>query len=98
MGSLTSGGAGFWIIYIVLFGAIIYFFSYRPQKKAKKEQEELMKKMAIGDSVKTSSGMYGEIIDINEEEDMVIVEFGGSKNCRIPMDRSAIVAVEKAEK
>ena len=97
MGSLASGGIGFWAIYIVLFGLIIYFFSYRPQKKARKEQEELMKKMAIGDSVKTAAGFYGVIIDINEEEDMVIIEFGGNKNCRIPMDRSAIVAVEKAE-
>ena len=98
MGNLLSAnGAGFWIVYILLFVAIIYFFSYKPQKKARKEHDELMSKMAIGDSVKTTSGFYGVVIDINADEDMVIVEFGGSKNCRIPMDRSAIVAVEKAE-
>ena len=35
------------------------------------------------------------IIDITEED--VIVEFGSNKNCRIPMKKSAIAQVEKAE-
>ena len=51
--------------------------------------------MAVGDTVLTSSGFYGTLIDINE--DTVIVEFGNNKNCRIPMQRSAIAQIEKAE-
>ena len=30
-------------------------------------------------------------------DDTVIVEFGSNKNCRIPMQKSAIVQIEKAE-
>jgi preprotein translocase subunit YajC len=30
-------------------------------------------------------------------EDTVIVEFGNNKNCRIPMQKAAIVQVEKPE-
>jgi len=41
------------------------------------------------------SGMYGIIIDITD--DTVIVEFGNNKNCRIPMQKSAITQVEKPE-
>ena len=55
----------------------------------------MMSKMAVGDTVLTSSGFYGTLIDINE--DTVIVEFGNNKNCRIPMQRSAIAQIEKAE-
>ena len=36
-----------------------------------------------------------QVIDINN--DTVIVEFGNNKNCRIPMDKSAISRVEKPE-
>ena len=50
--------------------------------------------MEIGDSVLTSRGFYGVLIDI--ADDTVIVEFGSNKNCRIPMQKSAIVQVEKA--
>mgnify|MGYP000004760512 CR=1 FL=1 len=39
--------------------------------------------MEVGDSIVTTSGFYGVIIDMTEED--VIVEFGNNKNCRIPM-------------
>ena len=50
--------------------------------------------MEVGDSVVTTSGFYGILIDITEED--VIVEFGNNRNCRIPMRKSAIAEVEKA--
>ena len=60
-----------------------------------KRLQELMSALAVGDTVKTTSGFYGVIIDITD--DMVIVEFGNNKNCRIPMDKAAITDVEKPE-
>ena len=51
--------------------------------------------MEVGDVVVTTSGFYGVLIDITEED--VIVEFGSNKNCRIPMRKSAIAQVEKAD-
>ena len=60
-----------------------------------KKQAELMATVAVGDSVLTSSGFYGVIID--RTDDTVIVEFGSNKNCRIPMRKDAIVQVEKPE-
>ena len=50
--------------------------------------------MEVGDAVVTTSGFYGVVIDITDED--VIVEFGNNKNCRIPMRKSAIAEVEKA--
>lgn len=91
----TAMGPSFWIIYIVFLVGVMYFMAVRPQKKQKKAMEEMMQALEIGDSVKTTSGFYGEVIDITE--DMVIVEFGSNKNCRIPMDKAAIVEVEKAK-
>jgi len=83
------------VVYIVIFGALMYFLAIRPQKKQQKEQQALLAKMEVGDSVLTTSGFYGVIIDITD--DTVIVEFGNNKNCRIPMTKSAITQVEKPE-
>ena len=80
-------------IYIVFFGLMIYFMIYRPQKKQQKKQDELVNSIEIGDSILTTSGFYGVVIDISESD--VIVEFGNNKNCRIPMQKSAITQVEK---
>lgn len=90
-----GGGLSFWIMYLIFFGAIIYFMAYRPQKKQKEQQEALMNSVAVGDSVLTTAGFYGVIIDMTD--DTVIVEFGNNKNCRIPMQKAAIVQVEKPD-
>ena len=82
------------ILYVLIIVGFMYFIAIRPQKKQEKKQQELMNSVEIGDSVLTSSGFYGMIIDVTD--DTVIVEFGGNKNCRIPMQKTAIVDVEKA--
>ena len=82
------------IIYVVLFGAL-YFFMMRPQKKEQKRVAEMIANLELGDCILTTSGFYGIVIDISD--DTVIVEFGNNKNCRIPMDKSAISKVEKPE-
>lgn len=82
------------IIYIVLIGLMLYFLMVRPQKKQEKERKALYDSMAVGDYVCTTSGFYGQIMDI--QDDTVIVEFGNNKNCRIAMKRAAIEQVEKA--
>ena len=51
--------------------------------------------LAVGDAVITTSGFYGVVIDITDDD--VIVEFGNNKNCRIPMRKTAITEVEKPE-
>ena len=93
----AAGGLGFsYIISIVLMLAVFYFFMIKPQKKEQKRVEAMLQDMEVGDVVVTTSGFYGVLIDITEDD--VIVEFGSNKNCRIPMRKSAISQVEKAEK
>ncbi|MBR1478382.1 MAG: preprotein translocase subunit YajC [Lachnospiraceae bacterium] len=81
------------VIYAVLILAL-YMFMFRPQQKEKKRMASMLADLKAGDYVLTTSGFYGSVIDI--QEDMVIVEFGNNKNCRIPMDKSAISRVESA--
>lgn len=82
------------VIYIVVFGGMFYFLFIRPSQKEKKKINAMMASMEVGDIVVTTSGFYGVLIDITEED--VIVEFGNNKNCRIPMKKAAIAQIEKA--
>ena len=93
-----ANGTSSWItlvLYFVAIGAVFYFIAIRPQKKQQKQHKSLLGSLAIGDSVLTTSGFYGVVIDIMDE--VVIVEFGNNKNCRIPMKKEAIVDIEKAD-
>ena len=82
------------VVYIVALIGLMYFLMVRPQKKEQKRMDALLSSLEIGDSVCTTAGFYGVVIGM--EEDMVIVEFGSNKNCRIPMKKSSITEVEKA--
>ena len=82
------------VVYVVIIIGFMYFLAIKPQKKQEKKQKALMESVEIGDSILTTSGFYGMVIDVTE--DTVIVEFGGNKNCRIPMQKTAIVDIEKA--
>ncbi len=83
------------LIWMIVLIAIMYFLMIRPQKKEQNRIRAMLADMAVGDSIVTTSGFYGVVIDITEED--VIVEFGNNRNCRIPMRKAAIAEVEKAQ-
>ncbi len=81
------------LVYVVIFGGF-YFVFMRPQKKEQKRVQAMISEMEVGDTVLTTSGFYGVIIDIADDD--IIVEFGNNKNCRIPMQKTAVAQIEKA--
>ena len=92
----ASGGSQGLISIVIMYAAIIgifWFFAIRPQKKQQKQHDALLTTLTVGDSILTTSGFYGVVIDIMEE--IVIVEFGNNKNCRIPMKKENIVEIDK---
>ena len=84
------------IVWLAVMFAIMYFLMVRPQKKEQKRLSAMINSMEVGDAVVTTSGFYGIVIDITEED--VVVEFGNNRNCRIPMKKAAITQVEQQEK
>lgn len=95
LAAAETGMSMTWMIgYLVIIVGFMYFVIVRPQKKEQKRTALMLSQLEVGDSVLTSSGFYGIVIDITD--DTVIVEFGNNKNCRIPMEKSAITRVEKA--
>lgn len=97
MYNLASSGGGMSMVTILLIYAVIiggfWFIFMRPQRKEQKRIQAMVAAMEVGDTVLTTSGFYGVIIDLTDDD--VIVEFGNNKNCRIPMQKAAISQVEK---
>lgn len=80
------------VVWVVIFAVMMWLMG-GSQRKEQKRLNAMLNDLKIGDSVLTTSGFYGMVIDISD--DMVIVEFGSNKNCRIPMNKTAIAQVEK---
>ncbi len=78
------------IFYCIVLFAIFYFGSIRPQKKRQKELKNMQESVKVGDSVMTTSGFYGKIVDLGE--DVFVVEFGTNKGVRVPVRKTDIVS------
>ena len=91
----AANGTVFTLLYVVVIVGFFYFFLIRPQRKEQKQKQDMLNSLAVGDSVLTTAGFHGVVIDMTD--DTVIVEFGNNKNCRIPMQKAAIVQIEKPE-
>ncbi|MCI5502337.1 MAG: preprotein translocase subunit YajC [Lachnospiraceae bacterium] len=92
----SASSAGSLVTMIVLYAAIIgvfWFFAIRPQRKQQKQHDAMLTTLEVGDSILTTSGFFGVVIDITDE--IVVVEFGNNKNCRIPMKKDNIVEIDK---
>ncbi|MCI9249674.1 MAG: preprotein translocase subunit YajC [Dorea sp.] len=89
----APSGIFIFVLYAAIFAGF-YFLFLRPQKKEQKRVQAMLADLEVGDTVLTTSGFYGVIIDITDGD--VIVEFGSNRNCRIPMQKAAIAQVEKA--
>ena len=98
-GLLASGGAGgmfsIILVYAVLIGGM-WFFLFRPQRKEQKRIQAMVASMEVGDTVLTTSGFYGVLIDITDDD--VIVEFGNNRNCRIPMQKICNYSSRKSKR
>ena len=94
-GGDTTGSLLATFLPMILLFVFMYFIMIRPQQKEEKKKALMLNELAVGDTVLTTSGFYGTIIDI--ADDTVIVEFGNNRNCRIPMQKAAVAMVEKAE-
>ena len=95
MDAQSGASLGMMIVWMVLIFGMMYFLAIRPQKKEQKRLQAMLSSMEVGDSIVTTGGFYGVVIDMTEED--VIVEFGNDRHCRIPMRKQAIADVEKAE-
>jgi preprotein translocase subunit YajC len=86
--SSSSSSYSFLLIILVIFG-IMYFVMIRPQRNRQRQAQQTQRQVGNGARVRTTAGMYGTIID--GDNDNVLVEF--APGVRIKMMRRAIMGV-----
>ena len=80
----TSSGSGLVaFLPLILMGGVLYFIMIRPQKRQRQAQQSLLNSLEVGDEVMTAGGIFGTIIDIDEDEDVITVEVAPGTNLRM---------------
>jgi preprotein translocase subunit YajC len=76
--------------WVLIFG-IFWFFLIRPQQKQKKEHQNMLDNLSVGDKIVTIGGIKGKIIKLKDNNIRVRV----SSNVDIDFVKSAISRVEE---
>ena len=74
---------------ILLMLVIFYFLLWRPQKKQQKERANLLGSLKKGQKIVTIGGLYGEIVELDDEKVKVQV----SEKVGLTFARTAIANV-----
>lgn len=82
----------------VLIFAVMYFLLIRPQEKRRKELENLVSGVKIGDQIVTNSGIFGKINAINDSDATVTIEIASSVDMKILKSSIADIITKKSEK
>lgn len=78
----------------VLIFVFFYFLILRPQRKQSREREELLNSLKRGDDVITSGGIYGKIVNV--DQDVLTLEI--AKGINIKISRSGIAGKVDTQK
>jgi len=79
------------ILPFIIIIAVFYLMVFMPQRKERKKREEMLKNVKVGDKIITTSGIYGEIVKVENDHIMVKVS---DNNTKLKMLKSAISVIE----
>ena len=85
----ASGSGSMWssIIMMALIIVVFWFFMIRPQMKRQKELKKYRDELKKGDKIKTTGGIFGKIVEINDFTVIIEVE----SQARLKVSKEAIV-------
>ena len=76
--------------FAMMFG-IFYLLVFRPQSKARKEHEAMVKNLKKHDEVVTSGGLFGTVLNVKPESITLRID----ENVRVEVEPSAITRLAK---
>lgn len=72
---------------------VFWLLIIRPQAKKQKELAALLGGLKEDDRVITTSGIYGKVISIKPDKDIVVVEIDDTNKVRVQFQRGAIATI-----
>lgn len=68
---------------LILIGGVFYFLLIRPQQRRSKQQQALVRSVEVGDEIVTTGGIFGTIVHIDDEDDIITLEIAPGTTIRM---------------
>lgn len=92
----APGGGGklpFGLDTIMLFaviGLLFYFVLLQPERKRRRQHDEMLRNIKQNDRVLTVSGIYGTVVNVHKDAGDVTIKVDENTNAKIRITRSSI--------
>jgi preprotein translocase subunit YajC len=86
-----AGGTGGGLSMLILPAAILvifYFLLIRPNQKKEKDRKKMIESLQKGDKVITTGGIYGVVVNIKKEDDIIVLKIGDG--AKVDFAKSAV--------
>jgi preprotein translocase subunit YajC len=80
---------------MVLIMAVFYVFLIRPSQQKMKEHQRLISALSKGDAVVTSGGLFGNVISIDTENNVLMLEIADGVKVKVKKDMVTEVMTPK---
>jgi len=87
-GGSGQGGGLTAFLPLILIVVVFYFLLIRPQQKRQKEQKNMIAALRKGDKVVTTSGIFGTIVGMDDQENKVVLKI--AENVKVEFLKSSI--------
>lgn len=77
------------LILIPIMLVIMYFIVIRPQRNEEKRRKEMIESLKKGDSIVTTGGLHGKIVEFKEDNAVVVVNI--AKDANVVFNTDAIL-------
>ncbi len=91
--SAAAPGPAAMLVPFAVMLAVFYMLVFRPQAKARKDHEAMVKNLKKHDEVVTSGGVFGTVVNVRPESITLRID----ENVRIEVEPSAITRLVKAK-
>lgn len=94
----APGQNGFFNIYtmIPIMLVIMYFLVIRPQRNEEKKRKSMIESLQKGDTVITSSGIHGKVVEFKDNNETVVLAI--AKDTNVAFSSSTILKKKEKEK
>lgn len=79
----------------LVFLAVLYLLLIRPQQKRRKEQQEMVRSLAVGDDIVTIGGLHAQVVALSDSTMDVTVDADGDNVMRF--ERSSLGRIVRDE-
>lgn len=84
----APGGSGLFTILIFALPLLMFFFLQRSNRRRVQHQRMMQQAVEEGEEILTTSGIFGTVVEIDEDEDTMLVEI--APGTRIRMLRQSV--------